>query len=214
MPRPRLHTELTASALLDAAERLLREQGLDALTVRRVAEAVGATTRSVYSTYGSKEALLAALGSRAFDMLADTVRSLPVTDDPVHDLIAAATDGFRRFACAHPALFQVGIQQTWLPPEASARILPAASLALGSLNERLARAADAGAVAGRSVEDAAAEFHALCEGLAAIELRGFLPAERAEHTWADAVSALITGWQASPRPAASRTRRARGVAGR
>ena len=74
--RRRVHDEVTAGALLDAAERILGAQGLEALTVRRVADAVGATTRSVYTTYGSKEGLLAALGSRAFDMLGADVRAL------------------------------------------------------------------------------------------------------------------------------------------
>src|SRR5690349_25130363 len=128
--RRRLHDDVTAGALLDAAERILGGQGLEALTVRRVADAVDATTRSVYTTYGSKEGLLAALGGRAFDMLGADVRALPVTDDPVADLIAAGTCGFRRFALAHPALFQVGVQQTWLPTPVSRTIYPAAGRAL------------------------------------------------------------------------------------
>jgi AcrR family transcriptional regulator len=196
MGRPRRHDQLTAAALLDAAERIVTDEGPDALTVRRVADAVGATTRSVYSTYGSKEALLAALGIRAFDMLGGVVRDLPVTDDPVADLVRAATDGFRGFALGHPGLFQLGIQQTWLPPEVSCTIIPAAVRALTSLRERLARLQRSGRLGTRTVDEAAVAFHALCEGLAAVELRGFLPADQAEQVWADAFAALLRGWQA------------------
>ena len=44
---------------------------------------------------------------------------------------------------------------------------------------------------------AALEFHALCEGLAALEERGILPADEAEHIWRDALRALVAGWAAT-----------------
>ena len=52
MGRPRLHDARTASALLDEAERIVEAEGLDALTVRRVAAAAGTTTRAVYTAFG------------------------------------------------------------------------------------------------------------------------------------------------------------------
>ena len=66
MGRKRVHTEATAAALLDAAETIAQQQGVDALTVRRVADEAGTTTRAVYSTLGSKDLMLAQLGVRAF----------------------------------------------------------------------------------------------------------------------------------------------------
>ena len=70
MGRPRLHDETTAAALLDAAEEIAETEGLQALTVRRVADRTGTTTRAVYTSLGSKQALVSGLGVRAFDMLA------------------------------------------------------------------------------------------------------------------------------------------------
>lgn len=64
--RPREYDERTASALLEAAERIVDEEGLDALSVRRVANAVEVTTRAVYSLFGSKDALVVALVFRRF----------------------------------------------------------------------------------------------------------------------------------------------------
>src|SRR3954452_21392149 len=103
MGRPRIHTETTAAELLDAAEAIAASDGLEGLTVRRVAEDVGTTTRAVYSSLGSKDALLTGLGERAFNLLAAQVAALPHTDDPAADLVAAGTIGFRRWALAHPA---------------------------------------------------------------------------------------------------------------
>ena len=64
MGRKRQHGEATATALLDEAERIVEAEGLDALTVRRVAAGIDTTTRAVYTAFGSKDALLVALGAR------------------------------------------------------------------------------------------------------------------------------------------------------
>src|SRR5215831_13984535 len=77
MGRPRLHDARTASALLDEAERIVEAEGLDALTVRRVAASAGTTTRAVYTAFGSKEALVIALGARGFDLLREALEVLP-----------------------------------------------------------------------------------------------------------------------------------------
>ena len=69
MGRPREHNEATATALLEAAERTVQAAGLEALSVRGVADDVGTTTRAVYTLFGSKDGLLVALGTRAFAML-------------------------------------------------------------------------------------------------------------------------------------------------
>ena len=53
MGRPKEHDEATGVALLDAAERLVATGGVGALSVRAVAEAVGTTTRAIYSVFGS-----------------------------------------------------------------------------------------------------------------------------------------------------------------
>ena len=46
MGRTRVHDEATAAALLQAAEKIAETEGLQALTVRRVAEKTGTTTRA------------------------------------------------------------------------------------------------------------------------------------------------------------------------
>src|SRR6266545_4635648 len=95
--RRREHDEKTAAALLDAAERTIAEEGIDALSLRDVARDAGTTTRAIYSLFGSKDGLLVALGVRAFTLLEQEIEALPVTDRPGDDLIEAALV-FRRFA--------------------------------------------------------------------------------------------------------------------
>ncbi|MEV5282997.1 helix-turn-helix domain-containing protein [Streptomyces sp. NPDC051994] len=202
MGRRRVHNEETAGALLDAAERILQAEGLEALTVRRVAEAVGTTTRAVYTSLGSKDALIAGLGVRGFALLAANVAALPWTDDPAADLVVAGVSGFRVWALDHPALFQVTFQQRAIaPPEVRERFEPARLEALGTLLERIRRLQESGGTGGRTLQEATWQFSCLCEGLAALDLRLAATGREPDSTpiWTDALAALITGWQAIPR---------------
>jgi len=110
--RPKEHNQRTSAALLDAAERIVAADGLGAVSVRALADEVHTTTRAIYSLFGSKDGLIAALGARIFDLLAAAVDAVPTTQDPGADLVEAGVKGFRRLVVEHPALFQLGIQQT------------------------------------------------------------------------------------------------------
>jgi AcrR family transcriptional regulator len=191
MGRRRQHNESTATSLLDAAERLIAEKNLDALSLRDVAEDAGTTTRAVYTLFGSKDALLGALGIRAFELLGQQVEALPTTDRPEHDLVEAALV-FRRFAIEHPALFSIAFHRA--DPAVWPRFRPAAADALAVLHKRFQPLAAAGLLGGRSVPDAALQFDALCEGLAWIELRSTALAPDAEAFWRSAFQALIAGF--------------------
>jgi AcrR family transcriptional regulator len=192
--RPRLHDAHTAAALLDEAERIVQAEGLDALTVRRVATAAETTTRAVYTAFGSKDALVIALGARGFDLLRHALDALPVTGDPAADLVEAGVAVFRRFATNRPALFRISIQRTLPDPALFGGFVHAAREALAALHDRVARLEAAGRLGDRSVPDAAAEFHSLCEGLAAMELRGMFADGEEERIWRDALRALVRGF--------------------
>src|SRR6266702_8414429 len=138
MGRPKEHGARTGMALLDAAERIVEQEGLGALTVRRV-----------------------------------------VTE--------------------HPCLFRIGVQHGDIGSGLAAEFRSAADDAMTRLTTRLARLQDAGLLGGRAVREAACEFHALCEGLAVIELRGALTRGGEERIWRSALTALVTGFAASSR---------------
>ena len=176
-----------AAALLDAAEELVQHSGVEGLSVRAVAGHADTTVRAVYAVYGSKAGLLAALGERTFDILGAGVAALPVTDDPGADLIEAAVSVFRRFALEHPSLFRLGVQQVATPSEVIQRFRPSAQTAFVELERRITRLGVA------SVGDAALAFHALCEGMAAVELRCMMNPGSAERQWRDAFTALVAG---------------------
>ncbi len=197
MGRPRAYDERVASDLLAAAERIVDADGLEALSVRRVASAVDVTTRAVYSLFGSKDGLVVALGARAFHLLKAAIDALPTTSDPAGDLVEAGVVVFRRFALEHPALLRIGVMHVGMSPELACQFRSVADHAMESLQGRIARIAASGQLGSREVAEATCEFHALCEGLAALELRGTMPSSRAEWLWRDALRTLVAGWQSA-----------------
>jgi AcrR family transcriptional regulator len=197
MGRPRAYDERTAAALLDVAERLVAEGGLEALSVRRVASEIGATIRAVYSLFGSKDGLVIALGTRAFTLLGDGLDALPTSADPAGDLVEAGVVVFRRFTLSHPALFTIGFLQTSVPADITREFRSAQENALARLHARIGRLKTTDQLGTRSEPQAGLEFHALCEGLAALEGRGILRLDEAEHVWRDGLRALVAGWAAT-----------------
>jgi AcrR family transcriptional regulator len=193
MGRPREHDQNTAAALLTTAERLLQERGVEALSLRVVASGAGTSTRAVYSLFGSKDALLGALGTHAMQLLHVGMDAIPVTDDPRYDLVEAALM-FRRFALDHPALFQVAFHRC--DPAVWPRFQAAAADALAALTRRFERLAAAGLLGGRGVPEAVMAFHGLCEGMAGFELRRFPFEVDCERLWRDAFWALVIGFTA------------------
>jgi len=193
MGRPRVHGDQTADALLEAAERRAAADGPGSLSVRGVAEEVGTTTRAVYSLFGSKDGMLVALASNGFDLLGSAVAALPVTADPVADLVAAGLV-FRRFVLDHPVLFRVGFQRDAVPPAAARQFAESQRAALRHLVARFDRLSEAGGLTRAAPAEAAMYFHALCEGLAEMELRGALLGRRpATRIWREALRSLLVG---------------------
>lgn len=178
--------------LLAAAERIVEEDGPDALSVRRVAGEVGTTTRAVYSLFDSKDGLIAALAAHGFDLLAAGVSELPATADPHHDLVEAGLV-FRRYATEHPSLFRIAFQSSPSPLRTTPAVSAAAQSALEVLQAMIGRLDEAGLVAAHEVDEATLHFHAVCEGLAALELRGTFPGASAERLWRQGLGALIRG---------------------
>ena len=191
MGRKREHGAETGQALLDAAEQLVGEGGLKALSVRAVAERAGVSTRAVYSVFGSKQGLEQALLGRTFRLLGADVAALPLTDDAYADLVAAVTEGFRGFALAHPDLFRLVFtpgQGVTFGPEAREESRQAWQKLLIRI-ERAGVAPDGG----RDVWDIAYGLDAISTGLAILELCGMIPPDRAPAFWGDTVGAYVRG---------------------
>lgn len=170
MGRPQKHDEATAQSLLDAGEELLVEGGVSAVSVRAVADRAGTTTRAVYALFGSKSGLIEAIAATGYELLGELVRAVPRTADPRADLVAVG-GAFRAFAIEHPSLFRLTFERVQAEVFSQERVINAAVIAHGALQEIIQRAQDSGAVdPNRNPNEIAFMIHAACQGLAGSEL--------------------------------------------
>jgi AcrR family transcriptional regulator len=100
----------TRGEILSAAARALAARGYHGMSVRELARAVGRSPASFYNHFDSKEELLFAVQSRAFDsLLARTHRAL-ATGEPRERLYAFVLNHVRTFA-AHPDVMRVLVHE-------------------------------------------------------------------------------------------------------
>lgn len=91
-----------AQQILDAAERVLAEEGAPALTTTRIAQVAGIPVGSLYHYYPDKVAIVDALAARYWSDFADLVAGVADSDareplnDPAATLIDTLAAGFRR----------------------------------------------------------------------------------------------------------------------
>jgi AcrR family transcriptional regulator len=138
-----LHTEI-----LDAAERLLIETGSEeAVSIRRIADAVGVTPPSIYLHFADKEELLFAVCERQFEELDRVTEEAVVgVDDPLDELYRRGK-AYVRFGLEHPEqyriLFMRGADHA-MDPTDETRIRKAS--AFDHLVDAVARCIDRGAL--------------------------------------------------------------------
>ena len=198
MGRPREHDEHTRKALRAAAERLFDEHGAQGVSVRVLADAVGTTTRAVYSLFGSRDGLLVdAMGVRAYEFLMQRMHEQELTDDPAADLVEMGVIAFRRMVVEHPTLFRIGFQRVLPEFQPGPELLAARGDGLRLLTQRVGRLDETGLLGDVPLSDAVVAFQSTCEGLGNPELRGaimrMLPAGREEEAWRAALRNVVGG---------------------
>lgn len=92
--------------LVEAAVELLARDGGKALSVRKLAAAVGTSTMAVYTHFGNMAGLLDALTDEAVGRLTCTVTDLPQTDDPVAEFFLVGL-AYHRFAMTNPQRYEL-----------------------------------------------------------------------------------------------------------
>ena len=159
------------TALLQAAQTLLAEEGPAALTVRRIATEAGMSTMNVYSRFGGKDGVLEALFREGFAALRAAMLEGGLTDDPCADLERCGA-AYHRFAVENPTYYAVMFLRPDrdFEPSEEAQIEALGTLEL--LELKLQRAIDAGALAPADPKELAVMVWATCHGLVSLELKG------------------------------------------
>ena len=193
MGRPRIHNERTRAALLEAAGRVLAEQGPAAVSLRRLAEEVGASTQAIYTLFDSKQGLIRAMHREGFETL-DRHLAAVEHDDDVADHLRALMLAYRASALARPHLYDVMFACPFPEFEPSEEDQQLALGTLERLRETLRRHADVGALPGHDPDRLTLQVWALAHGLASLELQGALgdPAE-SKAVWTSAIDLVTAG---------------------
>ncbi|MFK0098627.1 TetR/AcrR family transcriptional regulator [Streptomyces sp. NPDC091040] len=124
--------------IIEAATRLLAEEGREAVSTRAVSAAAGVQAPTIYRLFGDKQGLLDAVAAHGFAAHVDSKASLELTDDPVQDL-RTGWDFNTEFGLANPALYTLMYAQP--SPGAPS---PASRAALELLATHIHRIAEAG----------------------------------------------------------------------
>lgn len=185
-------------ALVEAAARILAEDGLGGLSIRGVAATVGSSTMAVYTHFGSKDDLVAAVVLEAFTRLNDELRAIPVTDHPINDL-GAVGRAYRQTALANPHLYRVmfGLNPLALTDPSELAATSGGDVALDAFDamaDAVARCVDAGQPLG-DPRQVALELWAVAHGAVSLELSGFLSAQ-GERVFDRALAHLFLGLDA------------------
>lgn len=166
--------EALRRTLLDAASALLLAEGPGALTMRRVAGAVGCSTTVLYTMFGGKEGLADALYREGFERLR---RRLEATDgalDPLGRLRALA-HAYRDNALAERGYYGVMFQQAIPGFRPSSASLAVAGASLDVLTRAVGAAMEAEVLAPGDPQAVAEVLWAAVHGAVSLELAGHLP---------------------------------------
>src|SRR5580698_5759319 len=106
----------TASRIASAARRLLNTQGAEAVTMRRVAAAVGVTPMAIYRHYPDRASLLNTLADEGFEELADRL-AFKKFSGGVEERLTRMMEIYLEHALQKPRLFEL----MFLKPRAGAR---------------------------------------------------------------------------------------------
>jgi len=187
--------------MLDAASRLLLEEGAAALTVRKVADAVNCSTTLLYSIFGGKDGLSNALYlegfaryQREFPAYAAQHPSAPVALG-IESLHLYA-NYYHAFARRYPSYYMVMFGDAiagFIPPEAS-RI--AAWESFTPLIAQFQHCMQSGSLPASSASAAARLLWAAMHGVISLELKGFyLKQGHADDLFQAAVRAVLLSLQ-------------------
>ncbi len=166
---PRAQDPRIRTRLLEAAARLLAEEGPEALTTRRLAAEVGTSTMAVYTYFDGMGGLWGAVRQEGFERLRRELELLGPSGDPVRTLATLGVT-YQRSALARPALYRVMFDSAFelLDPAG-------ADAAFAPLVEGVIAARDAGRFApDADAHDVATRYWTVGHGLASLAVGGVM----------------------------------------
>ena len=157
-----IRRDATRARILDAAWDLARRDGLAAITLREVARRVGMRAPSLYTYFGSKNAMYDAMYADGARQLAETLAGRPQADDP-RETLRGRMRLFIAFCVANPVRYQMIFERPVPGFEPAPQSFQITAAALAGTRADTAAAGAAG-------EPALDMFRALITGLVSLQV--------------------------------------------
>ncbi|MDO4919027.1 TetR/AcrR family transcriptional regulator [Kocuria sp.] len=201
MARPRKFTETTRRALIrDAAEQILAG-GVDSVSLRPLAAKHGCSTTAIYTMFGSRDGLIAAVRDEAIVSYRRAQDAALTPGPPLPNLLAMG-QAARRWALAYPELYHVivGRGGPWRGSRRhDGREVPdpaeLAETAMGPIHELIHAALREGTFHGGSAVQIGASLWTGVHGWLSIEMvRPVIPHADPDAAYDRHVRALLRAW--------------------
>jgi AcrR family transcriptional regulator len=189
--RPYHHGNLRA-ALLEQAERTVRERGVQDLSLRELAREVGVSHAAPRRHFPDRQALLDALAEAGFERLGASLRAAADgAGEEFEPRLRATAAAYIQFATHDPALLE--LMFTSKHSDQSGALNEAAERAFGAMLELIAQGQAEGALEAGEPERVGTVLFATIQGIAALISSGMIEADQLEELVADAIARFLRG---------------------
>lgn len=148
--------------------RMIEQDGIAAVSLRRVARAAGVSPGAPYHHFADRSALLAALAARGFRLLADALAAAKAAATTPAEALGALIRAYVDFAQREPAYFQLMFRPELSQPSKHPDVEAAAEAASAQLEETVAECAQARLLPAAEADTVAVAAWSLAHGLASL----------------------------------------------
>ena len=192
--RPYHHGALR-EALLEQAERTVRERGADALSLRELARAVGVSHGAPRRHFPDRQALLDAVAEAGFDRLGVELRAAADgAGEEFEPRLRATAAAYVRFATRDPALLD--LMFAGKHRETSGALHEAAENAFAVMLELIAQGQAEGALEPGEPERVGLVLFSTIQGIASLVSAGIVQPDQLEALVVDAIAHFLRGSRA------------------
>ncbi|WP_166344828.1 TetR/AcrR family transcriptional regulator [Phytoactinopolyspora limicola] len=210
MGRPRIHDEAVAGRLLERAAETVSSEGVRALSLRSLAKAAKTSTTAVYSLFGGKPGLLAALYKKVFAQLGEALDNVAPSADPLDDIVRLGL-AYREVAVADPHGYRIMFGDEVRPADLDPETVSLGARTFDPLLAAVQRAVSEGRFPVSPAPPLiATALWANVHGLVTLELGQFMPPQAGPpaEVFESAVRANVAGWACAAGRAADSQRSA------
>lgn len=171
--------------ILEASINIIREDGTDGLSLRKVADASGTSTQMIYTLFGGKQNLIASIYEEGSERLLQRFESVPEDQPPLIRLYKMGLV-YRDFALEYQSLYEE-IFSSGIPDQTIVK----KTHVHDKLNEAVEACFDEGLLTNQDPQVITEAFWAAAHGAISLELSGYYESEEAAKNAYDHVLGAI-----------------------